>query len=661
MTIKKFDALLYVATICFLCLATASVATAEAPQSGTVPPVKQDDARALLEMAAFEATTKLDRLDLKTGLLRDLVNALITLGDKDMARKILSYQRTLDYSNADHLFGAQVAIIVSQSVHTGDTQAAVDFIQKLPAEYRMDGYEALGKAAAEEGDLNNAMGAIKAVETEISHHTNADRGQRKAEGSTRTYDELRREFLISTIGQALAARGDIAHAISLTSQLSNDWRLFALLGAIAKAQHAPGQQSEGFDTVKAILNALQQPMDDGDGAAHEAAALALAQCGDIKDAQAAVAAIPLPQRRDAATSRISRQLLENGDVIHAQEIEANSPSDVGDLVALGEAQAKKGDATAARASLSAAYKVALQSSNLNHYEQMRLFSDVIDGQIEIGAFTDAIETSKNIDVENRQQYLKRAIAEEVKRKDNHALEETITFAIKTAMESPSKGFTSNGLLGVAEALGKTGYRKAAETVLAWSASAVDSFQGEARIQRLKLISRTQYAIGDNAEAAQTDQKIAQERGTLGDGPTKPENPKLAALNNPKISEALKLIEQSRTENETQAKETLQKALKVLDGNGQALEALMFLPVKTPSREAMSGVDEKIEKHDFSGALAAAQASSGMVRDGMLENVSQAEFKAGDLKATVDTANLIGDDFQRAQTLVSLVRQKSYSH
>jgi hypothetical protein len=196
------------------------------------------------------------------------------------------------------------------------------------------------------------------------------------------------------------------------------------------------------------------------------------------------------------------------DDMNAPEIK-----DVNDAVALSERQIARGETSEAKTSLMRAYEsVRARIESLDQrphppYELMNAqsgLSEIIDKEIEIGAFAEAIEAADLYDRNNRLQYLVRIVDEEAKRHDTTALRETLPIAIEKIHDADYRPSQGQYAAELAKVLGRAGYNGEARTPLKIAqALAQEGVGGYWPRSVFGWIAQAQVALGDLAGAYAT--------------------------------------------------------------------------------------------------------------------------------------------------------------
>jgi hypothetical protein len=586
-------------------------------------------------------------IELKIQLLINLAESQIRVGDMEGARRALTEARS--NPQLPTVFTGDLFV---QTFLAGDQDGAREFIQKFPAIDQVAAFGKLSTTQIKRGDTagaDKAVGLIDALYDKTPHEPPAQ----VRDPSRKPNFQDSHDSILGEVAKNFAMKGDIPHAQALAAKISNNGSLSAVLAEIAKAQHKVGDQHAADETLRQFKSDVDgfYGKDPVQAALIETQAFGVA--GDTKEARSIAEALPTQDNRNLVLSRLSEPLARAGDMLHAREMADASGDDPDDLILIGKMQHNAGQDPDARATFLAAHESLAKQASMDRIERSLRVSQIVEGLISIGAFSDAISISAELDELNRPPQIVSAVREEIKRGDTQAIKETAPTALKIAETATL--FNEKDLTDLSISLNKAGLTDNSKSILAIAQKNAGLLSGWQRMDALNSIKEAQVALGDQAGAAKTNQDIQQETAKFNNGiETASQQP--SQTNDDNAAKAIKLMQQAQASNDPEEKKSImQRALALVGNNGQMLESLMFISARyTSGLQKLQVVDENIAHNNFVAAMTIIHSMTGSGKDAGLMHLAQALAQAGQLPMAFGTANAIVDPTQRFYALIGVM-------
>ncbi len=323
-----------------------------------------------------------------------------------------------------------------------------------------------------------------------------------------------RDLAVKTLGSAFAGQQDIETALRAAGLLPDGLFRIQLLSDIAVAQCGADDKAAA-DTLNKAAAAVPQVEQGLRRQAAGALVYGLASCGQAGRA-AELAANIMPDGQADILVDVARRLTQSGDYAHARDIDERvkiSPDDVGGLAALGERQVARGDTERARQSLALASTQMLQQVQMASGDKRSpaplpdmaiSVGRIVPLQAKLGAYAEAIRTSKAVNANNRPQFLATIVSTAAENKDAAALNEVLP-TILDAIGEALPGIADNAYARAGLALARAGFTAQARQV-------------QARIAgHFVQLAELQAAIGDAAGARATVNGLAGDEASHAQG------------------------------------------------------------------------------------------------------------------------------------------------
>jgi tetratricopeptide (TPR) repeat protein len=616
-------------------VATSVAVAADPPDPGLT---------AAIGVAADEAVEKARESDVnKLSTLKELATAQLRVGDSNGAR------RTLELARAIPSDGFLVSDIGVLSAKAGDLNDALEFIQKEAEESRA---RALGRVAVhligadKFADAARTIAILEALPAKYPQEATSSAPASKRANLALTY-----QIAWSEIGQAFARKGDIRQAVEVAGRLSDKGRRGSLLGEIARAQRRSGDQEAAAETVRRAMKDIAEQYPDNAMQRTRSEARTLARAGTSDDVRRIIEALPEKKSRDQLYSELADAYMQDGDLVRAREM-AEASESPRTLYYLGGALRRAGDEAAARGIFMAAYDDLNKQKGMGRIDRMVEISGLVEGLISVGAFSQAVSLSKELDELNRPPRIVMAIKEETRRGDEQALRQTVPIALDMA-KAPTR-FSKTYLAELAGALLAAGYQGEARTVIGLAEQEAGRLSFWQRLDALKGIRAVQAEFGDKAGLEKTKQAIQREMAVFKD---ETERALSQGGEIARMAEALKLLQQREESVDPKViEQKLKQAAELMGKNaGQQFISLMAIADRySPQQETMDRLGDEIKQRDFVSAQKTAGSLKGMRRDMGLRSLARAQAEAQQFRAAFGTALEIADAQQRATVLTSIL-------
>lgn len=579
----------------------------------------------------------------KLSTLKELATAQLRVGDSNGARRTLAMARSIP---SDGFLVSDIAVL---SVKAGDLNGALEFIRKGTEESQA---RALGRVtvhlieADKLADAARTIAVLEALPAKYPQETTSSAPVSKKANLALTY-----QIALSEIGQAFAKKGHIRQAAEMAGKLSDKGRRGSLLGEIARAQRRLGDPRAAAETMGRAMRDIGEQYPDDAMQRTRSEARMLARAGTSDDVRRVIEALPEKKKRDQLYSELAGAYTQDGDLVRAREMAEASESPRA-LYYLGGALQRAGDEAAARGIFMAAYADLNKQKGMARIDRLVEISGIVEGLISVGAFSQAVSLSREMDELNRPPRIIKAIKEETRRGDEGALRQTVPIALEMAKSTTRANKTY--LPELAGALLAGGYRDEARTVIGLAGQEASRLSFWQRLDALKGIRAVQAEFGDKHGVEETKQAIRREMVVF-----KEESERALSQGGDvaKMAEALKLLQQREEADDPKLDEqNIKQAAELLGKNaGQQIISLMAIADRySPQQETMDVLGDEIKQRDFVSARKTAGLLKGRRRDMGLRNLARGQAEVQQFKAAFDTALEIADARQRATVLTSIL-------
>jgi hypothetical protein len=439
--------------------------------------------------AARAAAAQIPALDARLEVLTGVAGALIHAGGLEDTRAVLIEARAL--AAGDQGWAQQISTL---ALDTGDDAA----FALIPQEPRARWLEALvryaeGKALA--GDPAAAHVLLQTFDNELAAHVQAEKYNAVGE-------QYLRDIALSRIGSALAAGGYPGDALSLPGRMRFSRQILGLLENVALALHRAGDRQGVSETLAKIMAVMKDPakLEPAEMLAEDAA-YTFAQCGNIEGAREVIGLMDGDFEQKRVFAGIAQMLAKAGDTGRAREMAGAGPGFIDApgaakvLAAIAKALADKGDLPAARQTLAGARDAALHERSLNRADLHGSLINILEGQLAIGAYTDAIQASADLAPFKRRLWLLTRVMRDAAIFDNRdAVREAVSAAIREPADGSPGIAAITELTGAAQDLGEAGYKEEAGLLLAAAGTFAGKLAGAEQAAGLEATKQAQAAV-----------------------------------------------------------------------------------------------------------------------------------------------------------------------
>jgi hypothetical protein len=602
-----------------------------------------------------ETDNQLPAPGVRAGALIDLAAALGHLGDKAGMKPLLADAIASAPPPNDISSSFTADRLIETCVAAGMNNEAVDVLKRFTSlAGRIDGLGHLGKAYALAGDRADALKTIQVIDTEWALGPQPP-VEPVVPGNPVKLNPHDAAF--NMIATELENAGDFDDIVPLAEKMPPGAVSFDLLGRAAEAQCKAGKRDAAAPTLKYIQTALADPNRPDPAGLAFRGSVTIAVCGDLNQARAVIAALPVEDKRNEGGLFLVRGLIDAGDFADTHVLLDNG-DDAGDLVHLGKAEEKNGRHDAARTTLRLARAAALRHAATGKYDRTTDLTIIADAQMSIGVFPDVADTAAALDPPGRMEVLVRAAGEELKRSDKSFFNATVSDALETYRSDPQGKNMPNNLGTLAEVLAKGGNVEGAAMVLKQMQLDAETQTGWQRMTALRDVRAAQTGLGDTAGAAETERKIVAERAQF-----KKDLAKAAMSSDPeaaKVARAMLILIDTHYKGWDGTKKSLQRAAAELGNDREKISTLMIIASLYEDKPpADNGLDDALAREDFTAARRAAKAMPDTLKGAALDDIVRSEADAGQYKLAYETALSISDINARLSALRMLIPVKMF--
>jgi hypothetical protein len=579
----------------------------------------------------------------KRSQLVNLATWQVKAGDMEGARRTLVEARA-----AIDAKSYEIPDLIALSVRAGDLPAALAFVQTLPEDAQL---RALGKLAAAQVKNADAAGADRTaglVDALLARSPRDPAPTTWRPGTPNMQTQYGRT--LADIGSAFAAAGDTRRASALAAKIADKGAQTGLLAAIAKAQYKAGNRAGAAATLRQLRQDAEAFYDKDPFTLARILSRALASAGDIEQAIAVIAALPVKRTRDTIYGELADALARDGDISEARRIADITPSPDG-LILIAKEQQREGRIDEARKTLADALQ-ALGKSSLPGIDQSIRIQRIVQTLADCGAFAEAVALSKGLDELNRPNAVLEIVNKEIKRGDREALRVTVPVALEIARTTRAPDYAA----GLSVALAKAGFGDDAKTALGLAQGAVGRLSGWQRVDGLNAVRSAQATLGDKDGVAVTDKAVEELRAAFladlaragGQGPAAD------------VAKLVELALQADAAEDPKAEhELLEKVIVEISKSGMdPIRVIAVAGRYDPQLQKLRAVHDSMATGDFAAAMATINSLKGRKKDGALLDLVRAEIAAGQYRLAFDSAGTIRDHWRRARAFTGIVRAAS---